>query len=197
MEKQLIEIEVPDGKKAVFEDGTIKFVSRNVFWENITSIYDALAYVKNNLPECKNLIDSYKRVIPKSYEYYIICYRIVVAAITNNEKRNLSSGEKWYPVVQFCLPEYEKYCWGKTVVGTIESNGKFYSVVSGSCSILNTTKGLGDFYEIGGVSFSEASISFLSVSSKEVADHIATYFGRLLFNINFGGTNCNWRWINL
>ena len=36
---------------------------------------------------------------------------------------------------------------------------------------------------------------FGGVSSKEIAEHISTYFGKLLFEILYGGTNCDWKWI--
>ena len=104
--KQTIEIEVPDGKKAVLENGVIKFVPKDPHWKFITTFGDALFYVKNYLPECEDLITSYIKTMSGSYEYSVVCYRIVVAALTNNEKRHLTTGNKWYPVVQFCRSKY-------------------------------------------------------------------------------------------
>ena len=133
--------------------------------------------------------------MPGSYEYSVICYRIVVAALTNNEKRSLITGDKWYPVVQFCLPEDKYNCQGNVLIGTIESEGERYSVVGGSAAY-STDAGLGIFYSSDGVSHSHANIGFRSVSSKEIAEHISTYFGKLLFEIHYGGTNCDWKWID-
>ena len=196
MKKQVIEIEVPDGKKAVWENGAIKFVPEGPHWKSITTFGDALFYVKNYLPECEDLIASYIKAMPDSYELSVICYRIVVAALTNNEKRHLTVGDKWYPVVQFCRPEDKYNCQGNVLIGTIESEGARYSVVGGDASD-GAVAGLGNFNSGYGVSYSDTSFGFRSVSSKEIAQHISTYFGRLLFDVSYGGTNCDWEWVEL
>ena len=100
MKKQVIEIEVPDGKKAVWENGAIRFVPKSPHWKSITTFYDAMIYVRDYLPECKDLLTSYNKFSYDSYEFSVICYRIVVAALTNNEKRHLTTGNKWYPIVE-------------------------------------------------------------------------------------------------
>lgn len=194
--KQIIEIEVPDGKKAVWENGVIKFVPEDPYWRSITTFGDALTYVRDHLPECEDLITSYTKAMPDSYELSVICYRIVVAALTNNEKRHLTTGDKWYPVVQFCRPKDRNNCLGRVLIGTIESEGKRYSVVGGHV-ISGSTAGLGLFTSDDGVSLSDADVGLRSVSSKEIAQHISTYFGKLLFEVHYGGTNCNWKWVEL
>lgn len=196
MKKQVIEIEVPDGKKAVWENGAIRFVPEGPHWKSITTFGDALFYVKNYLPECEDLITSYTKAMPDSYELSVICYRIVVAALTNNEKRHLTTGDIWCPVVQFCRHKDRNNCLGNVLVGTIESEGARYSVMSGS-AISGALAGLGNFASYNGVSTSITTISFQSVSSKEIAQHISTYFGRLLFDVCYGGTNCDWEWVEL
>ena len=193
--KQIIEIEVPDGKKAIWENGAIRFVSEDPHWKSITTFIDALIYVRNYLPECEDLLISYTKTMPGSYEYSVICYRIVVAALTNNEKRSLTTGDKWYPVVQFCRPEDKYNCQGNVLIGTIESEGERYSVVGNSASH-STSAGLGAFDSHDGVSYSYTSFGFQSVPSREIAEHISTYFGKLLFEIHYGGTNCDWKWID-
>lgn len=194
MKKQVIEIEVPDGKKAVWENGAIRFVPEGPHWKSITTFGDALFYVKNYLPECEDLITSYIKAMPNSYELSVVCYRIVVAALTNNEKRHLTTGNKWYPVVQFCRPKDKNNCLGNVLIGTIESEGARYSVVGGA-ALNGAGAGLGAFSSYYGVSNSNATVSFRSVSSKEIAQHISTYFGRLLFDVCYGGTNCDWEWV--
>lgn len=196
MKKQVIEIEVPDGKKAVWENGAIRFVPESPHWKSITTFADALIYVRNYLPECEDLLISYNKTISGSYEHSVVCYRIVVAALTNNEKRHLTTGDKWYPIVQFCRPKDKENCWGDTLIGTIESEGVRYSVVGGG-ALGGADAGLGLFYSYSGVSCSNATIGFRSVSSKEIAQHISTYFGKLLFDVCYGGTNCGWKWVEL
>ena len=192
--KQTIEIEVPDGMKAIWENGTIKYVPDEPHWKKITTFQDALHYVYNYLPDCGDLIESYNNTTPASFEYNVVCYRIVVAALTNNEKRHLTAGDKWYPVVQFCRPKDKNNCWGNVLVGTIESEGVKYCVIGG-CAHNGVLEGLGYFHPNEGVSYSYSTTSFRSVSSKEIAEHISTYFGRLLFEIHYGGTNCDWKWV--
>lgn len=195
MKKQIIEIEVPDGKKAVWEDGAIRFVPDEPHWKSIMSWEEAFKYVEKNLPECASLIRAYQNAALGSYESKVVAYRIVVAALTNNEKRSLTTGSKWYPVVQFCRPENKKNCWGSALIGTIESEGRRFSVVGGGAH--NGGKaGLGSFDSYYGVSDSHTNFGFRSVSSKEIAEHISTYFGRLLFEVHYGGTNCDWRWVD-
>ena len=196
MKKQVIEIEVPDGKKAVWENGAIRFVPEGPHWKSITTFGNALFYVKNYLPECEDLITSYIKAMPNSYELSVVCYRIVVAALTNNEKRHLTTGDKWYPVVQFCRPKDKNNCWGSVLIGTIESEGVRYSVVGGDAHY-GVRSGLGRFHSGGGVSTSDAYVGFRSVSTKEIAEHISTYFGKLLFDVHYGGTNCDWKWVEL
>ena len=192
--KQIIEIEVPDGMKAIWENGTIKYVPDEPHWKKITTFQDALYYVYNYLPDCGDLIESYNNTTPASFEYNVVCYRIVVAALTNNEKRHLTAGDKWYPVIQFCRPKDKNNCWGNVFIGTIESEGERYSVVGGRANG-GTRKGLGYFHLIDGVSDTTAGIGFRSVSSEEIALHISTYFGKLLFDVHYGGTNCDWEWV--
>ena len=196
MKKQVIEIEVPDGKKAVWENGAIRFVPDGPHWKHITTFEDALFYVKNYLPECEDLITSYIKAMPNSYELSVVCYRIVVAALTNNEKRHLTTGDKWYPVVQFCRHKDRNNCLGNVLVGTIESKGARYSVMGGS-AISGAGAGLGSFTSTNGVSYSSTNVGFRSVSTKEIAEHISTYFGKLLFEVHYGGTNCDWKWVEL
>ena len=193
--KRIIEIEVPDGKKAIWENGAIKFVSEDPHWKSITTFIDALIYVRNYLPECEDLLISYNKTISGSYEHSVVCYRIVVAALTNNEKRSLITGDKWYPVVQFCRPEDKYNCQGNVLIGTIESEGERYSVIGG-CAGSGALAGLGYFDSHDGVSYSYTSFGFQSVPSREIAEHISTYFGKLLFEIHYGGTNCDWKWID-
>lgn len=191
--KQVIEIEVPEGKKAIWEDGQIRFVSTES-WRNITTFEKALEYLKRNHLR-SDLVKDYYDCNPESYAEFIIKYQIVVAALTGNEKRHLTTGDRWYPVVQFCRPKDKKNCWGNEVVGTIESEGERYLVVGGSAHY-GGNMGLSGFYSSDGVSYSDANVGFRAVSSQEIAEHISKHFGRLLFEVHYGGTNCYWKWVN-
>lgn len=193
MAKQTIEIEVPEGKKAVWDEkhGRIEFVQVDRM-EDIKTFDDALNYLKRN-GICEELISEYEASKSYSYSEKLCQYRIVVAALTNNEERSLTTGEVWFPLIQFCRPKDVKNCWGNEVVGYIESNGQRYAVVGGH-TYRGATAGLGSFSSGLGVSGSWACVGFRSVSSEKVAKYISKQFGRLLFEVHYGGTNCNWHW---
>ena len=164
-------------------------------FRDIKTFADAYQYLYEN-KMCEDLLHEYKSTTCASYSETICKYRIVVAALTNNEKRNLINGDCWFPVVQFCCPEDVKNCWGKEILGYIESEGKKYAVVGGCAHDGVRSMGLGYFCSYDGMSHSIAYVSFRSVSSKEVAQYISKQFGRLLFEVHYGGVNCDWKWVD-
>ena len=205
MEKRNVKITLDTARKWYYgEDESLKEVALQAFtkdeleekhWKRITTIKDAVDYlIKKGM--CKNLITEYAKLY--SYQSYIakvLEYQIVVAALTNNEERHLTTGDRWFPVVQFCRPQDRKNCWGNVYIGTIKSEGKIYDVVGGSAHD-GGGAGLGFFGSYHGVSGSTSHIGFRSVSaSREIAEHISKYFGKLLFEVHYGGTNCDWKWI--
>lgn len=194
MARQTIEIEVPEGKKAVWDEKhkRIEFVAVN-HMEDIKSVDDALSYLqRNNL--CDDLIEEFRCTVRGSYSETVCKYRIVVAALTNAENRHLTTGETWFPIVQFCRPKDVKNCYGDKIIGRIESDGQEYVVVGGRAG-RGAYAGLGAFNSNNGVSYSWTTFGFRSVSSKEIAEYISEQFGKLLFEVHYGGANCSWRWI--
>ena len=205
MEKRNVEITLDTARKWYYGDNeSLREVALQAFtkdeleekhWRNITTIKDAVDYlIKKGI--CKNLIAEYVNLYShQPYIAKVLEYQIVVAALTNNEERHLTTGERWYPVVQFCKPQDRKNCWGNVYLGTIESEGEIYDVVGGSAHNSGGA-GLGYFCSNYGVSTSSSFIGFRSVSaSREIAEHISKYFGKLLFEVHYGGTNCGWKWI--
>ena len=205
MEKRNVEITLDTARKWYYGDNeSLKEVALQAFtenelikdhWRNITTIKDAVDYlIKKEM--CKNLITEYVNLYShQPYIAKVLEYQIVVAALTNNEERHLTTGDRWFPVVQFCRPQDRKNCWGNVYIGTIKSEGRIYDVVGGVAD-LGGDAGLGCFHSNNGVSSSGSFISFRSVSaSREIAEHISKYFGKLLFEVHYGGTNCDWKWI--
>lgn len=192
MKKQVIEIEVPEGKKAVWKDGSVVFVDADSF-ENIKSVDDAITYLKDR-GMCRDLLKDLREVTLGSHAKAILKLEVVVAALTNCEKTHLTTGNRYYPVIQFCRPGCEKNCYGNEIVGRIRSEGQEFVVVSGHVS-LGSLAGLGSFPANSGVGSATAPYGFRSVGSRKIAEHIAKYFGTLLFEVDFGGTNCDWYWI--
>lgn len=163
-------------------------------FRDIKTLDDAMDYLNSN-NMCADLIEEYNYAPENSYTETIAAYRIVVAALTNNEERKLKTGDCWFPVVQFCEIGKEKNCWGNKKIGTIKHDGKKYAVVGGYANY-GADAGLGRFASYNGVSYSSANVGFQSVSSKEIAEYISEQFGKLLFKVHYGGVNCDWEWID-
>ena len=192
MAKQVLEIEVPDGKKAVWKDGRVVFEDVDTM-ESIKTIDDAILFlVKNKIGD--DILNTLSKLLPNSFEWKIAAYRAVVAAVTYNEQRHLTTGERWFPTIEFCRPGKLKNCCGDIVVGRIKSEGEEFDVVGGRASD-GDDEGLGDFCSYDGVSTAWSHIGFRSVGSKEAALYISKQFGKLLFEVSYGGTNCDWKWV--
>lgn len=192
MAKQVLEIEVPDGKKAIWKDGRVVFEDVDTM-ESIKTIGDAAQFLADKRI-CDDILDSLSRLPKNSFEWKIAAYRAVVAAVTYNEQRHLTTGERWFPTIEFCRPGKLKNCYGDVVLGRIKSEGKEFDVVGGNTNP-GSDAGLGSFDSDDGVSGAWTILSFRSVGSEKAARYISKQFGKLLFEISYGGTNCNWRWM--
>lgn len=192
MVKQVLEIEVPDGKKAIWKDGRVVFEDVDTM-ERIKTVDDATQFLLNK-GICRDILDSLFRLPKNSFEWKVAAYRAVVAAVTYNEQRHLTIGERWFPTIEFCRPGELKKCYGDTILGRIKSEGKEFDVV-GSYAYGSAFAGLGAFRSSNGVSDAWTNIGFRSVGSKKAALYISKQFGKLLFEVSYGGTNCNWEWV--
>lgn len=192
MAKQVLEIEVPDGKRAIWKDGRVCFEDVDQM-ENIKTISDAIRFLSDKRI-CGDILDTLSRLPENSFEWKIAAYRAVVAAVTHNEQRHLTTGERWYPTIEFCRPGKLKNCYGDVIVGRIKSEGEEFDVVGGHAHS-GASAGLGRFFSFIGVSYAWTTLGFRSVGSKEAALYISKQFGRLLFEISYEGTNCDWKWI--
>ena len=192
MAKQVLEIEVPDGKKAIWKDGRVVLEDVDTM-ESIKTIKDAAKFLADKRI-CEDILDSLSRLPKDSFEWKIAAYRAVVAAVTYNEQRHLTTGERWFPTIEFCRPGKLKNCCGDIVVGRIKSEGEEFDVV-GRHALGSTNAGLSNFNSNNSVSNTWTSIGFRSVGSKKAALYISKQFGKLLFEVSYGGTNCDWRWM--
>ena len=122
--------------------------------------------------------------------------RLIIAALTNNEKVSLTKGKLYYPVIQFCVADFyvEDNCFSKKIIGKIKSEGKEYVVVNSNAHD-SSNAGLGCVNSRSGLSSVNSYVSFLQVSSIEIAKHLSTYFGKLIFEVLYGGSNCDWEWV--
>lgn len=190
--KQTIEIEVPEGKQAIIENNQIKYIDSE-HWKSIKTFKDAYRYCFDHRGFMKYLIGC-NRALEDSYEYKVAKLRLVIAALTNNEKVSLVSGKLYYPVIQFCSENSIKCCFGKKIIGKIKTEGKEYVVVGGS-SYYDSGAGLGCIYFNDDLTNYLVKIGFLYVSHEEIAAHLSTYFGKLIFEVMYGGSNCDWEWV--
>ncbi len=158
----------------------------------VKDISTAVCYL-NKKKLCTDLLREYNISPEGSYIYKVSSYRIVVAALTDNEKRHLTRGHKWYPLVQFCKPGREKNCLGSKVIGTIELEGETFNVVGGYAAY-GGGGGISSFIYGTGASGSFLHMGLQSVSSERVAKYISEQFGQLLVEVYCSGINCNWRW---
>ena len=188
--KQTIEIEVPEGKKAIIEGNQIKYVDVR-HWKSIKTFNDAYYYCCDH-SFLSDFTIAYKTT-STDYEEKVAQLRLIIAALTNNEKLSLTSGTVYYPALQLYKANYSGSIIGKDMIGTIITEGEKYIV--GSVTAQTTyLKGLGEF--TSDCHFSSVSTGInIGVPSKEIADHLTKYFGKLLFEVMYGMCNCEWEWV--
>ena len=193
--KQTIEIEVPEGKKAIWENNQITFVDADPHWKSIKTFEDAYEYCRDH-NEFSKYVHNYRMVASNTYEEKVAKLRLVIAALTNNEKVSLVSGKLYYPVIQFCLADFcvKDSCFKNKLIGKIKTEGKEYVVLNINAHYCSDA-GLGCVNSRSGLSNVDPYISFLQVSSKEIAEHLSKYFGKLIFEVMYGGSNCDWEWV--
>ena len=189
--KQTIEIEVPEGKKAIIEGSHIRYIDIE-YWKSIKTFDDALDYCCGH-SSLSDFTIAYETT-STDYEEKVAQLRLVIAALTNNEKLSLTSGTIYYPVLQFYKADYPGLVTSsKDIIGTIITEGKRY-VVASNTAHTTCLQGLGDFPP--DCHFSSVSTGInIGIPSKEIADHLTKYFGKLLFEVMYGMCNCEWEWV--
>lgn len=190
--KQTIEIEVPEGKKAIWENNQITFVDAEPYWKSIKTFIDAYDYCyTNNLDKYTT---NYCLTAADTYEEKVAKLRLIIAALTNNEKLSFVEGDLYFPVVQLYSKYNSNNYHGDKIIGKIKAEGKEYTVIGGYGSH-SSIAGLYSIGSLGGLAFADSYVSFLQVSSIEIAKHLSTYFGKLIFEVMYGGINCDWEWV--
>ena len=185
--KQTIEIEVPEGKKAIIEGNQIKYEEAGR-WKSIKTFDDAYDYCCDH-----SSLSDFVSAYGTGYEEKITMLRLVIAALTNNEKLSLTNGSVYYPALQLYKADHSGPIIDKDIIGTIISEGEKYIVIS-TAAHTTCLQGLGEFHP--DCHFSNVSVSInIGLSSKEIADHLTKYFGKLLFEVMYGMCNCEWEWV--
>ena len=201
--KQTIEIEVPDGKKAVWNNGKIEFIdideikllknSKNPEEELLELISSRIRNTKDSLSnKLCDLISDFSDAPCGSHLESIAKLKLFLAYLNGDHKFDLTSGKVYYPYVSFYLniklPENEK------VIGHFEYKGNTYALVSG-CSYYSSPSGLAGLYLCNGFGASLSYCGFLACKDSETAQFVATTFGKLLFDVNYGSL-IKYKWID-
>ena len=172
--KQTIEIEVPEGKKAIWKNSKIEFIDTEPHWKSITTFTDAYWYCYNS-ERFAEYVAACNHALPDTYEEKIAKLRLVIAALTDNEKLFLTNGSIYYPTLQLYKADYSGSIIGKDIIGTIITEGERY-VVASITAHTTCLQGLGDFPP--DCHFSSVSTGInIGIPSKEIADHLTKYFG--------------------
>ena len=201
--KQTIEIEVPDGKKAVWNDGKIEFVDVDIKEVLKNSEYpeqDLLSIItkeinNGNIDEDDALFDLYKEYMDSQYDSYIesvIKLKLFLAYLNKDNKPDLISGDVYYPYVRFYLKS--KLLKNETVISQFKYKGEIYVLVKGS-AYRGSYVGVCFYNYYEGVGSSSSGCGFLACKDKETAQFIATTFGKLLFDVNYKGL-IDYEWLD-
>lgn len=191
--KQVIEIEVPQGKKVVYKNGTIVFEDIDIL-STLTTYDSIISYLEDNHLR-EDILDTLDRLGYSSFESEIAFLRAVIYACTNAEKLSFTKGEIWFPTVQLCETGKEDDCLEKEIVGYVSIDSKVFTVL-GYLAINVSCTGLSYFFSNPGISVANSIPTFLLVSSERVAKHISKYFGKTVFEVMYGGCNYDWKWVN-
>lgn len=192
--KQTIEIEVPEGKKAVWNNGKIEFIdivdaiellknSKNPEKDLLEIILNRIRNIKDSLSDklC-DLSSDYENAPSGSHLKSIAKLKLFLAYLNGDHKFDLISGNVYYPYVKIYLnsklPKDEK------AIGYFKYKGDIFALVGGYANHSSNT-GLASFYSQYGLGYSY-SYGFLTCKDSETAQFVATVFAKLLFDVNFG-----------
>lgn len=201
--KQTIEIEVPDGKRAVWNNGKIEFVDVNVMellknskdpeGELLELISSRIRNTKDSLSDkLYNLSIDYRNAPSGSHLESIAKLKLFLAYLNGNHKFDLISGDVYFPYVRFYRKD--KLPKDETVVSYFEYKENVYALVGGR--VYNSFgTGLAFFGPNYGFGNFVSSCGFLACRDKETAQFVATTFAKLLFDVNFGSL-IDYKWID-
>lgn len=187
--KQVIEIEVPDGKKAVWNNGKIEFIDVDIIEllkNSKDSARDLMDIIVNDIEKgdisLLNLYREYTDAPGGTYIELVAELKLFLAYLNKGHKFDLVSGKVYYPYVKFYLKsELPK---GETVIGQFKYKGNIYVLV-GDRTYHSSYVGLAAFDSLNCIGFPSFFHGFLACKDAKTAQFVATTFGKLLFDINY------------
>lgn len=198
--KQTIEIEVPDGKKAVWNNGKIEFVDVKVMelLKNSKDPEDDLMDIitrEVNEGDGDDLLDLYNEYMDAPEDTHIESIaklKLFLAYLNKGHKFDLISGGVYFPYIKFYRKD--KLLKDETVIEWFEYKENVYALVGG-CAVNDSCAGLAYFGSSHGIGASCFYCGFLACRDKETAQFVATTFAKLLFDVNYGSL-IDYKWLD-
>lgn len=185
--KQKIEIEVPEGKVAVWDEKKQKIIFERESWRDIKTFKDVLKYL--NISEKEFEIAQNSRIPVNKWQL------IVEAFIkASNDQCRLTEGDVYFP---YCYIVYNnEYKFYKTDIKARSCiiNNKECTLIGGRAYHISHA-GLGLSYSSAAAADSSVRFGFRGFSSREVAKHISTYFTFELFEATVGWRTNEIQWL--
>lgn len=183
MAKQTIEIECPEGMKAVFNEKTQKIEFAFIDPKKaIRTVNDAL----HEIFPAKSITDkgiTESEIVNRLNLSKFIQLQVVLKALNGSDfKWNLTKGTVWYPCVRFIREDYisKEKCGNEKIIGHFKYEGVYY-VLLGGYAYHGGWAGLGAFHSTNGVGIASANVGLLSCKDKETAYYASEHFGKLIF----------------
>lgn len=176
MAQQTITINVPEGKKAVWDEAKhqIRFEEINIL-ERVKSFEDACK-VLNLDPEVilEGCFDNQEVALRK--------LKVILKALNEGHKFDLVKGDVFYPWIRIVREDSMSSYRGSDYTRNhkISYNGKTYFLVGGVASN-GSNAGLASFYSPYGVGYSNSNFGLLSCKTREIAQYVSRNFSRLIF----------------
>lgn len=197
--KQTIEIEVPDGKKAIWKNGKIEFVDINVMELLENSKYPEETFmeiiaktVKNGDNDLFDLYNEYMNSPVNTHIALVAKLKLFLAYLNKGHKFDLISENIYYPYIKFYRKD--KLPKSEPIISYFEYEGDVYALVWGG-TLCGPHTGLANFDSYHNIGVSSSYCGFLACKDKETAKFVATTFGKLLFDVNFGSL-IDYKWLS-
>lgn len=183
MAKQTIEIECPEGMKAVFNEKTQKIEFAPIDpKEKIRTVEDALYELFPPKSMTDSIISTHEIVRNLNLSKFVELQVVLKALNGPDFKWNLIKGTVWYPWVRFIREDYvsREMCINEKIIEYFKYEGALYVLVGGG-AFNGGLAGLGGFHSNISVGYANASLGLLSCKDKATACYASEHFGKLIF----------------
>lgn len=176
MKQSVITINVPDGKRAIWDEAKhqIRFEEINIL-ERVKSFEDA----------CKVLNLDPEAILEGCFDNQEVALRklkVILKALNEGHKFDLIKGNIFYPYIKIIREDHvlgyrDLDC---TINYKVSYNGNTYLLIGGY-SYLSAAEGLSCLIPAAGISYPNANVSLFSCKTREIAKYVSKNFSRLIF----------------